>query len=282
MKAILFPTDFSTNSMHAALYAAMLARRYDAKLIILHVFSNSITLSLEPNMISNQIVLDEQLQINAKQNLEVFTKKLVENSELISIQVEQVLEFGFVKESIVKYSEQNKVDMIVMGTTGASNLLEKWLGSNAENVVLSANCPIWIVPNNCQLNVPQTFLYAADLEVDEKKATQTLLEFSNPFGANCKVIHIHDYFDLDLMSKNKDTLNDLKNEFKKNKITFKELNRKEIIAGIETYSKNQKPDVLVFTVYKKTLFSNLFNSSITKHFIQEAKIPMLIFKKEKS
>jgi nucleotide-binding universal stress UspA family protein len=280
IKAILFPTDFSPNSMHAALYAAMLARRYDAKLIILHVFSNVISMSLDPNMINDQTFLEDQLQKNARQNLEVFTKNLVQNTELISIQVEQILEYGFVKECIIEISEQNNVDMIVMGTTGTSNLIEKWIGSNAENVVQSANCPVWIIPNNCQIKVPQTFLYAADLEEDEKKATKTLLEFATPFGANCKVIHIHEYFDLNVMGKTKELINDLKKEFKKDKITFKDLNRKEIVEGIETYTKNHKPDVLVFTVYEKNLFSNLFNSSITKHFISDAKIPMLIFKKE--
>jgi len=282
MKTILFPTDFSDNSMHAAQYASMLARRFDAKLIILHVFTNIISLSMEPQTLNDTSMLEEQLQKNASQNLEIFSEKVFLSTELPEVQIENLLEYGFVTECIVEVATRLNVDMIVMGTKGVSNVFDKWMGSNAENVVKSAKCPVWIVPINSQLTVPQVFIYAADFQEDEVSATKTLLEFSVPLGASCKVIHIHDFFDKDVKQKSAETIADLSKEFEGNNITFKDLNRKEIVEGIETYTKNHKPDVLALAVYEKTIFSNLFNSSITKHFVEETKIPMLIFKKEKS
>jgi nucleotide-binding universal stress UspA family protein len=282
MKTILFPTDFSDNSMHAAQYAAMLARRFDAKLVLLHVFTNIITLASEPQMLTDTGMLEEQLVKVSTRNLEVFAEKLILNTGLPSIQIEHTLEYGFVAECIVNTSKNMEVDMIVMGTKGVTNLLDKWVGSNAENVVQAAECPVWVVPNGSQLIVPQTFIYAADYEENEALATQTLLEFTTPLGATCKVIHIHEYFDMDIMDKTKELVKDLKQEFKGKNITFKDLNRKEIVEGIETYTKTHNPDVLALAVYEKSLFSNWFNSSITKHFVDDAKIPMLIFKKEKT
>lgn len=282
MKTILFPTDFSENSMHAAQYASMLARRFDAKLIILHVFSNVISLGTDPSMINETSMLEEQLHKNSMQNLEIFSEKVFLNTDLPEVQIEHQLIYGFVTEGIVEMSKSLNVDMIVMGTKGVSNVFDKWMGSNAENVIKSAKCPVWIVPINSQLTVPQVFIYAADFQEDEVSATKTLLEFSVPLGASCKVIHIHDFFDKDVKQKSAETIADLTKEFEGNNITFKDLNRKEIVEGIETYAKNQKPDVLALAIYEKTIFSNLFNSSITKHFVEETKIPMLIFKKEKS
>ncbi len=282
MKTILFPTDFSDNSMHAAKYASMLARRFDAKLIILHVFSNVISLGTDPSMINETSMLEEQLHKNSMQNLEIFSEKVFLNTDLPEVQIEHRLIYGFVTEGIVEMSKSLNVDMIVMGTKGVSNVFDKWMGSNAENVIKSAKCPVWIVPINSQLTVPQVFIYAADFQEDEVSATKTLLEFSVPLGASCKVIHIHDFFDNDVKQKSAETMADLTKEFEGNNITFKDLNRKEIVEGIETYTKNQKPDVLALAIYEKTIFSNLFNSSITKHFVEESKIPMLIFKKEKS
>ncbi len=282
MKTILFPTDFSDNSMHAAQYAGMLARRFDAKLIILHAFTNIISLSLEPQTMSDTSMLEAQLQKNASQNLEIFSEKVFLSTELPEVQIEHVLEYGFVTECIVEVSKRLNVDMIVMGTKGVSNVFDKWIGSNAENVVKSAECPVWVVPNNAQLTVPQLFIYAADFQEDKVSATKTLLEFSVPLGASCKVIHIQEYFDKDVNQKSAETIAELNKKFEGDNITFKDLKRKEIVQGIETYTENQKPDVLALAVYEKTIFSNLFNSSITKHFVEEAKIPMLIFKKEKS
>lgn len=282
MKTILFPTDFSDNSMHAAQYASMLARRFDAKLIILHVFSNVISLGTDPSMINETSMLEEQLHKNSMQNLEIFSEKVFLNTDLPEVQIEHQLIYGFVTEGIVEMSKSLAVDMIVMGTKGVSNVFDKWMGSNAENVIKSAKCPVWIVPLNAQLTVPQVFIYAADFQEDEISATKTLLEFSVPLGASCKVIHIQEYFDKDVKQKSAETMADLTKEFEGNNITFKDLNRKEIVEGIETYTRTHKPDVLALAVYEKTIFSNLFNSSITKHFVEETKIPMLIFKKEKS
>lgn len=282
MKTILFPTDFSDNSMHAAQYASMLARRFDAKLIILHVFSNVISLGTDPSMINETSMLEEQLHKNSMQNLEIFSEKVFLNTDLPEVQIEHQLIYGFVTEGIVEMSKSLEVDMIVMGTKGVSNVFDKWMGSNAENVIKSAKCPVWIVPLNAQLTVPQVFIYAADFQEDEISATKTLLEFSVPLGASCKVIHIQEYFDKDVKQKSAETMADLTKEFEGNNITFKDLNRKEIVEGIETYTRTHKPDVLALAVYEKTIFSNLFNSSITKHFVEETKIPMLVFKKEKS
>lgn len=282
MKTILFPTDFSENAMHAAKYASMLARRFDAKLIILHVFSNVISLGTDLNMINETTLLEKQLHENSMKNLEIFSEKVFHNTELPEVQIEHRLVYGFVTEGIVEMSKSLDVDMIVMGTKGVSNIFDKWMGSNAENVVKSAKCPVWVVPVGSPLTVPHLFLYAADFEENEIAATQTLLDFSVPLGASCKVIHIHEYFDEEVNKKSTETIAELNKEFEGSNITFKDLNRKEIVAGIATYTKTHKPDVLALAVYEKSIFSNLFNSSISKHFLEEAKIPMLIFKKEKS
>ena len=281
MKTILFPTDFSDNSMHAAQYAGMLARRFDAKLIIVNVFSNVISLGTDLNMINETTLLEEQLHKNSMHNLEIFSEKVFLSTELPEVQIEHQLVYGFVTEGILEMANSMNVDMIVMGTKGVSNVFDKWMGSNAESVIKAAKCPVWVVPENAQLTVPQLFIYAADLEEDEVSATKTLLDFSVPLGATCKVIHIQNYFDNDLKQKSAETMADLSKEFDGNNITFKDLNRNEIVEGIETYTRTHKPDVLALAVYDKNIFSNLFNSSITKHFVEESKIPILIFKKEK-
>lgn len=282
MKTILFPTDFSENSMHAAQYAAMLAQRYDAKLILLHVYNIPINIGPEYSTLDNNLIMDEELQKIEKVNLDVFFKKLIHLFHLPEVQVDQILEFGFVSEAINHTAEKFHADMIVVGTKGVSNQLDKIIGSNAESVIKTAPCPVWVVPVNASIHAPNLFLYAADLEENESKATQLLMDFASPFAAECKVVHIKEYFDKELELKNNESIESLKKEFAGKKITFKELTRKEIVEGIETYAGNINPDVLALGVYDKTFFSNMFNSSIVKHFVEESKIPMLIFKKEKS
>jgi nucleotide-binding universal stress UspA family protein len=279
MKTILFPTDFSENSVHAAQYAAMLAKRYDSKIILLNVYSVAMPVVSEfqlTNVDENMIV---QIGKDAEYNLQVFTNKLSENTGLPVEQISQIVEYGLVSDVILSFAKDMNVDLIVMGTKGASGTIDRWFGTNAESVMETAHCPVWVVPENTPLTLPQTIMYAADFKEDEVTATYKVLAMAQPLGATCKVIHIHDYFEMNVDQTVKQTVAELKDEFQNFDISFKDINREEIVKGLETYVRTHKPDVLALAVYEKSFFSKIFNSSITQHFVQEAKLPLLFIKK---
>jgi len=93
------------------------------------------------------------------------------------------------------------------------------------------------------------------------------------------VIHIHEYFKLNIGDNIEKQVNELENTFENEDVTFKNLNREGIIEGLETYIKTHKTYVLALAVYEKSFLSKIFNSSISKHFVEEASLPMLTFKK---
>jgi nucleotide-binding universal stress UspA family protein len=167
----------------------------------------------------------------------------------------------------------------VMGTKGATNTLDKWLGTHAQQVMKTAHCPVWVIPQNAPINYPQHIMYAADFREDEVLATQQVLAFAKPLQATCKVIHIHDYFELNVGHAVQEMVHYLEDEFENEDITFKHVNRADIIEGLETYIRTHKPDVLALAIQEKSFLSKIFETSVTKHFIQEAKLPILTFKK---
>lgn len=277
MKTILFPTDFSENATHASRYAGMLAKLYDANLVILHV--HHIPMVPESNHsfeIKNAILLNEK---SAREDLEVFAKKFMEASNLPSERIIQRIEYGFPAEKIVEIANLIKADLIVMGTKGASDMLDKWLGTHAQEVMKTAECPIFTIPKKVPIDYPQRILYAADFKEDEIAATEKLLNVSKPLGATCKVVHIHEYFEPNVGHIVEETIKELEQKFKNEDVTIQQLHRSDIIEGLEAYIKTYKPDVLAMAIHEKSFFSNIFNTSITRHFIQEAQLPMLTFKK---
>lgn len=279
MKTILFPTDFSDNAIHAAQYAAMLAKRYDAKLILLNVYSVILPIVAESPMLldNNDIII--RRQNDAELSLQVFANNLIEQASLPTEQIMQMVEYGLVTDVIAETAKSMNIDLIVMGTLGASNIIDRWFGTNAEKVVESTNCPVWVVPLNTPLNIPKVIMYAADFKEDEVTATYEVLAMAQPLGATCKVIHVHDYFELNTVQTVKDSVSELKDEFQNFDVSISNINRDEVLEGLETYVKTHLPDVLAMAVYEKSFFGKLFTSSMTGHFIQEAKQPMLFFKK---
>lgn len=279
MKTILFPTDFSDNAIHASQYAGMLAKRYDARVILLNICAITVPVVSELQSTYDTENMIVQRGKDAEQNLQFFTDKFIVNTIMPPEQITQIVEYGLVSDVIIDVAKKMDVDLIVMATKGASNIMDKWFGTNAESVMESTTCPVWVIPENTPLILPQTIMYAADFKEDEVTATYKILAMAQPLGATCKVIHIHDYFELNARQTVKQTVAELKDEFQNFDISFKDLNREEIVKGLETYVHTHKPDVLALAVYEKSFFSKLFDSSITQHFIQEAKLPLLFFKK---
>ena len=71
----------------------------------------------------------------------------------------------------------------------------------------------------------------------------------------------------------------MEERFKNEDITIQQFHQADIIEGLEGYIKTYKPVVLAMAIHEKSFLDNIFNTSITKHFIREAKLPMLTFKR---
>lgn len=278
MKTILFPTDFSANALHASEYAGMLAKSFDANVVLLNVHSiASISDFQLPNEVDNMIKFNQK---KSEDDLRDFAVHFRQITHLAADRVSQIVEYGFANEKIIETAKTTKADMIVMGTKGAGNLLDKWLGTHSQAVMKEAKCPVWIIPKNAPINYPQNILYAADFKEDEVVATQKVLSFCTPLGAKCRVVHIHDYFEINVGHGVEEMVKYLEDEFENiDDVSFVNLKRANIIEGLETYIKTHKPDVLAFAISEKSFFERLFDTSVTNHFVQGSHLPMLIFKK---
>ncbi len=143
-KRILMCTDFSENSLPARQYAIEWARTFGAELYILHVV-NSRLLGYPGFAASalgeTTIIIEEQIRKGVEEELEAIAEECKDQLEKVRV----FSETGSPAEEIVSFAKAKAVDLIVMGThgwTGAKHLL---LGSTAENVVRTSECPVLTV-----------------------------------------------------------------------------------------------------------------------------------------
>jgi nucleotide-binding universal stress UspA family protein len=144
-KNILVPVDGSEFSMRALEYAAKIVKRFNSKLIVLHIVPSSIRydffMSKKDNKMNspfNQVL--QFAYMEAQKWFEDMREK---------IDVEFTTDVVIAEESIVKeiieYSEREKIDLIVIGTRGRSGVKKLLLGSTASGVVTYAHCPVLVV-----------------------------------------------------------------------------------------------------------------------------------------
>ena len=278
MKTILFPTDFSNNALHASQYAGMLARSMNARVVFLHVHYIPMVAEYNDNAQIRTIIQNDKME--AEVDMKVFMTKFIEKTQICPDRISHRIEYGAnVPEKILVAARSINAHFIVMGTKGAANTLDKWLGTNAQKVMKESICPVWIIPANAVIKFPRKIMYAADFKKDEFLATHQVLQIVEPLGATCKVIHINDFISMKADKNVHELVGALKDEFKEDNVFVRKINRADIIEGLESYINLYKPDVLALAVHEKSFLENILNTSVSKHFIQGADVPMLTFRK---
>jgi len=273
MKNILVPTDFSLSAQYGAEFALSLSQLIDGRVTFLHV------IQLIPDT-AIAITIPESTWTEAKTEMETFKKNVCLPYESYTINAcETKISYGEVSSTIIETAKELKADFIVMGNVGHSRVFEKIFGSQTLNVVKYAHCPVWVIPTKIELDKIKSMIYATDLEGDEVELMNKLVSISELTGANLKAVHIQEELEPEVFSSG-EIIAGIKRHLKDKSIVFKNLRREDTIKGIDTYIKNQKPDVIVVAREEKGFFENLFHTSVSKHIILFAKIPVLVLQKK--
>lgn len=139
---ILFPTDFSDPAKEAGLYAMELADKFDAELHVLHVVPQVMAYP-DANPIWVLPPTETQEQLEAAEHCVL--QNSIDPDWAASHRVVYKTVLGFVVDEIMAYANHNQIDLIVAGTHGHSWLAHTLIGSVAEKLVRTANCPVLTV-----------------------------------------------------------------------------------------------------------------------------------------
>ncbi len=141
IKRILFPTDFSEGSAHAIPFVADLTKHYGAKLFVVHVIYDvaKATGWYVPHISMDEMYKD--IEANARKELEKCCLEELRGYK----DIEHKILKGVPHEEIVRFSEENSIDMIVMGSHSRKGLDRVVFGSTAERVVRHCHCPVLTV-----------------------------------------------------------------------------------------------------------------------------------------
>jgi nucleotide-binding universal stress UspA family protein len=137
---ILVPIDFSDYSKEALKVAENFAKEHNAKLDLIHVIPNAVQFHVEGSYIN--ILKDYPHLINETTD---GLKKFYSEKKQFDIDADYHVKFGDAASEIVDFSNQNDVKLIVMSTHGLTGIKKFFIGSIAEKVLRSSDCPVLIV-----------------------------------------------------------------------------------------------------------------------------------------
>ena len=142
IKNILLPTDFSKHAKVALPFAIDLAKKYGAKLHLIHVFDEN---AFDPAFFSVSETTAVNYFTRIENGFEAEVEKFFGDLDCHGINIIPILANGNAFVKIIEYAKENAIDLIVMGTHGRSGLSSILMGSVTEKVVHKAHCPVLTV-----------------------------------------------------------------------------------------------------------------------------------------
>ena len=274
MKKILFPTDFSAAADHAFIYALKLAREIGAHILTLHCYElPALKGSHLPQTIRDiydSIALEEFE--NYRSNVP-HLHKIAEEAGLGSIPISHIMQEGEAIYNIVRFAKKEGIDLIVMGTTGASGIKKIFLGSVAGEVMENAPCPVLAVPQKAQFDGKMdNIAFATDYKEEEINALRWL---ANQPGFKSSTIHcVH--IDLEHIEDLANRMDVFRQSFKGlDKIKFEVVGNNHFEKAIMKFLKEKDADLLAMVIHKRNFIKELFQFSFTKSLAYHLTIPIL-------
>lgn len=150
-KKILVPLDGSEHSMRALDIAIQIAKKFEGKITLIHVYSVSVrpVVVPEPATLAPGVPMMAPAEYSrvaeaVKAAGERILAEGVERARAQGVEVETMLREGHTVQEIVKAAKEGEFNLIVMGARGLSRIKEIILGSVSDGVIRNAPCPVLV------------------------------------------------------------------------------------------------------------------------------------------
>jgi nucleotide-binding universal stress UspA family protein len=269
MKRILVPTDFSDTANRARDYAINIAELLNAEIFLIntyHIPHAGATMAVNVEALardSSQEEMDKQLKY-----LELNFPEVDVRSKCIA---------GLFVDVVKRIEEKESIDLVVMGTTGASGVVENFLGSNASALIGSIKTPIITVPGDTVINMPNRIIVANDLnESGDDELYSPLKEIAGNTNASIDFLFVVDKEEMadTKVARLKSAKFDELFDAKYHPFHFKNSDNAE--DGILDYIDGKDFDLLVVVCHQRSFWERIWERSISKSLVKHAQIPILV------
>ncbi len=268
MKNILVPTDFSEVSGSAADYAAELAKITKAKLIFYYVFTVPVPVADTPVI----AVPIEDLEKENMKLLHAMDKRM--KAKHGNIEIELRTQPGFVVDEIITFTKEHKVDLVVMGVTGAGKS-PGVIGSNATSVMHHAASPVMVIPKGYKFKKPLMVALACDYKsILPDDAVTKFKAFVKLFNAKVMVFNVLKPHELATYQKAATEVN-LENMLGDLEHSLYFPASENLQHEINTFVDMHEADVLTMFPHNYSFFKGLVHHSATKEMAFLTHVPLL-------
>ncbi|WP_316752497.1 universal stress protein [Pedobacter gandavensis] len=287
MKTILIPTDFSPNADHAAFYALELGKKMKASLKLCNAVMIPAAASMSAQVAWPLMDLGT-LSADANRELKKLAEKLKKHiqesgaSEEEYPPMEVSAEVGTVPEVISMLAEKEKINLVVMGTSGVGGLNRFFLGSTSRDLIDEASMPVLLIPPGTDFKPLKRIAFATDFSAGDIALIHALSYLARAFNAEILLVHVSpDDFDPEIDQKKVDAfLNEVTCKLNYHKVYFRHVKEMGVDEGLNWLTDHVAIDMLAMVHRRHSFIKRLFDGSHTQKMAVHVKLPLLVFPPE--
>lgn len=281
VKNILVPTDFSQQANYALDFAYQIASKSQATIYLINVVDYpglSMAWSGGMNVIGGAEPpfdnFDESFINNLLDRSKDEMKSLVDGLSTKDLAIHQLVEIGNPYFVIAEKIEEAKINLVIMGSKGASGFEEMLIGSNTEKIVRHAKCPVITIKEHRDFSRIQKIAFASNFEGDQLHVVKELEKLQQLFNAELHLVKINTPNNFE---NNRNMFSQMQKFVQKYNMKNYSLNFYNDYMeedGIIYFAQDIEADMIALATHGRTGFMHLLSGSIAEDVVNHAKRPV--------
>jgi len=269
------PVDFSETSLNALETAISIAKQQRAKITLLNVVDSTFMFGFKGVYYISEKTIESIVDVSARM-LNPVLKKLKEEHQLDAA---SEIKVGLVPQCIVKAAADHDVDLIIMGTHGASGVRRLFIGSIAQKVIKISSCPVLTVPSNQTWVNFEKILFPIRPIKGAIEKYDFLKRLIGDTSASLDILILASSFDEEKKLL-KSLVKELKTKAEKDKIKISGSLKtgKKMSHEVLKVSKSIEADMIVVTSDISSDFKQFLIGPFEQHIVNHATMPVLSVK----
>ncbi|MCU0397918.1 MAG: universal stress protein [Cyclobacteriaceae bacterium] len=279
MKKILVPCDFSEQAINAFRFAADIAEQSKGEIHLINVVEVPV---LHDSVLMPVMAYEEALFKELREKAEKhFTRLITKHAPNVKKVTSKVI-FGPVYRMLYDYIEDNGIDLVIMGTKGASGVREILIGSNAEKMVRNSPVPVIAIKKYVKGSSIKSIVFPNTLDTEKQEnLVMKVKELQNFFKAKLHIVWINTPTNFTRDSITMKRLNAFAKRFMFKDYTVNVYNDPYEEAGVISFTKEVEADMIVMGTHGRKGVAHLLSGSVAEDVVNHTECPIWTYSLKK-
>lgn len=274
MKKILFPTDFSPTSLNAFQHAAAWAKQTQAELITLHVYE--LPIMDFTGVGTAYLELYDTVELSQFEAYRAHIQQLQKQLPDEQLEMRHILTDGELVHRILEVIEKENIDLVIMGTQGASGWKEFFGGSTTIKLMMNAPCWVMGIPSGYQFKPIKNLGFATRLRPNDFIKLKELAHWAEYWDA---MIHCVTMIN-EKLPFNEVVWADWQHLMRGKNVKFSLIHGEKVEDSLRAYRNENHIDFVAVLHYSPSNWINWFRNKTIEKIAFNAKLPVMALRIE--